>query len=234
MVHRRRRCYEGSHQGRGGSEGRLDGGPGQPRWQRDHRQIDSAIPRRPASVSWPSERASTRIGPRRAKELVRADRRPRSLSEPVRTDAQVLGTPKLGVLGDVLADPLSDADHDEVMDRIAGTQVHALLSRLTERERENLAVRFGLDGREPERLVDIASDSGSAWTACAGSSDGRSRSWHGRLRHREPTPTERRRPSRSRSPGGRSCAVTISRRNGARWPRRPPGRTRDGASRSGA
>lgn len=38
----------------------------------------------------------------------------------------------------------------------ASAQLRALLSRLTEREREVLAARCGLDGHEPERAVDVA------------------------------------------------------------------------------
>jgi DNA-directed RNA polymerase specialized sigma subunit len=88
----------------------------------------------------------TGIDYERAQKLVRADRRPRGLSEPARA-----GDPRFGTLGDLLADPLSDADYDEVVDRIAGTQLRALLSRVTEREQEVLAARFGLDGRGPLR-----------------------------------------------------------------------------------
>jgi DNA-directed RNA polymerase sigma subunit (sigma70/sigma32) len=40
--------------------------------------------------------------------------------------------------------------------RLPRAALRALLSRLTEREREVLAARFGLDGHEPERAVDVA------------------------------------------------------------------------------
>ena len=41
-------------------------------------------------------------------------------------------------------------------DREAERPLRALLTRLTEREHESLAARFGLDGRPPERLSEIA------------------------------------------------------------------------------
>jgi RNA polymerase sigma factor (sigma-70 family) len=62
---------------------------------------------------------------------------------------------ELGSLGDLLADPLSAADYEEVIDNVAGQQLYALLSRLTDRERDVVRARFGFDG-EPEKLVDIA------------------------------------------------------------------------------
>ena len=69
------------------------------------------------------------------------------------------------------ADPLSDAEY---VDSVAGAQLRALLSGLTEREREVLATRFGLDGHEPERAVEVAERLGLSVNACAGSSGGRS------------------------------------------------------------
>ena len=82
--------------------------------------------------------------------LVRADARARLLSEPVQgTEDEV------GVLGDLIEDPLAADVYEEVLDSIAGEQVRALLGRLTSREREIVDARFGFDGRQPERLTAI-------------------------------------------------------------------------------
>jgi RNA polymerase primary sigma factor len=86
-----------------------------------------------------------------AEALMTADASVRSLSEPVEA-----GEGEIGMLGDLLADPLSDDAYEDVLDGIAGEQLRALLSRLTDREHEVIAARFGLGGREPERLVDVA------------------------------------------------------------------------------
>ena len=42
-----------------------------------------------------------------------------------------------------------------MLDGIAGAQLKALLSRLTDRERDVLTARLGLDDREAERLTEI-------------------------------------------------------------------------------
>jgi RNA polymerase primary sigma factor len=82
--------------------------------------------------------------------LVRADAGARLLSDPV-------GGPEgeVGVLGDMIEDPLSSDVYEELLDSIAGSQVRELLSRLSEREREIVDARFGFGVHEPERLVDI-------------------------------------------------------------------------------
>jgi RNA polymerase primary sigma factor len=81
--------------------------------------------------------------------LLRADRRPRSLDEPV------VGTEgEVGTVGSLLDDPLSGDAYEEVLEAVASEQLRALLSRLTEREREIIDARFGF-GRERERLAEI-------------------------------------------------------------------------------
>jgi RNA polymerase sigma factor (sigma-70 family) len=52
---------------------------------------------------------------------------------------------ELGTLGDLLEDPLSAAAYEDVVDAVAGVQLRALLSRLTEREQEVVRARFGFD-----------------------------------------------------------------------------------------
>ena len=78
-----------------------------------------------------------------------ADARERSLDEPVGgMDAE------LGTLGDLLDDPLSAAAYEDVVDAVAGEQLRALLSRLTEREREVVGARFGFDVPD-EKLSEV-------------------------------------------------------------------------------
>ncbi len=85
-----------------------------------------------------------------AEALVRVDADVRTLSE-----APVGDGGEVGMLGDLLEDPLSAADYEDVLDEIAGQQLHALLGNLSERERDIVAARFGLDGRTAERLQEI-------------------------------------------------------------------------------
>ena len=98
------------------------------------------------------DEVASRVGIDRAQAeaLVRADERHRSLSEPVEgTDGEV------GLLGDVLEDPVSAHDYEAVVEAIAGAQLRTLLGRLSARERDIVAARFGLDDRPAERLSDI-------------------------------------------------------------------------------
>ena len=80
--------------------------------------------------------------------LLRADAAPRSLSDPVEGEDG-------DALGELLEDPLSGDDYEEVLNGIAGAQLRALLGRLTGREQEIVAARFNLDGQRSERLSDI-------------------------------------------------------------------------------
>jgi RNA polymerase sigma factor (sigma-70 family) len=103
--------------------------------------------RRSAGVAELADRMSIDFDQARA--LAAADGRVRSLDDPIEG-----GEGNLGSLGDLLEDPLSADDYEEVIDAIAGEQLKALLSRLTDREREVVYARFGFEG-ESERLVDI-------------------------------------------------------------------------------
>jgi RNA polymerase primary sigma factor len=85
-----------------------------------------------------------------ARALAAADARVRSLDETIDgSDGE------LGSMGDLLADPLSAAAYEEIIDSVAGEQLHALLSRLTDRERAVIRARFGFDG-ETQKLVEVA------------------------------------------------------------------------------
>jgi RNA polymerase sigma factor (sigma-70 family) len=79
-------------------------------------------------------------------ELIALDRAPRSMEEPISTDAG-----ELGVFGELIADPLAGEAYEELLDQSEIEQVRALLGSLNERERAVLRSRYGLDG--PERSL---------------------------------------------------------------------------------
>jgi RNA polymerase sigma factor (sigma-70 family) len=103
--------------------------------------------RRSAEISELADR--TNIELTQAEALFTADARPRSLDEPVENMQGEFGT-----MGDLLEDPLSAAAYEDVVDAVAGEQLRALLSRLTEREREVVQARFGFDA-PAERLTEL-------------------------------------------------------------------------------
>lgn len=94
-----------------------------------------------------AERANIELA--QAQALLAADAQTRSLDEPIAGNDGEIGS-----LGDLLADPVSADVYEQVLDSIAGEQLRALLTRLTEREREVVSARFGL-GRPPERLAEV-------------------------------------------------------------------------------
>jgi len=103
--------------------------------------------RRSARVGELAER--TNIELEQAEALMVADARERSLDEPIGSmDAE------FGTLGDLLEDPLSAAAYEDVVDAVAGGQLRALLSRLTDRERVVVRARFGFDG-PAEKLSEL-------------------------------------------------------------------------------
>jgi RNA polymerase primary sigma factor len=103
--------------------------------------------RRSAHIEELAERTNIDVG--QAEALAAADARARSLDEPVESLEGETGT-----LGDLLEDPLSAAEYEGVIDAVAGEQLRALLSRLTEREREVVRARFGFDA-PAERLAEV-------------------------------------------------------------------------------
>lgn len=112
----------------------------------EHQRI-YRLERRSAALPELAERIAIDLD--QASALVAADARVRSLDEAV-----AVADGRLGALGDLLADPLSAADYEAVIDAVAGEQLHALLARLTEREREIVRARFGFAG-PAETLVEV-------------------------------------------------------------------------------
>jgi RNA polymerase sigma factor (sigma-70 family) len=75
--------------------------------------------------------------------LLAIDQAPRSLEESLLDeDGQV------APLGELIADPLAEGEYERVLDAIETKELLALLSGLSEREREILRSRYGLDGEE--------------------------------------------------------------------------------------
>jgi RNA polymerase sigma factor (sigma-70 family) len=98
--------------------------------------------------------AATGLEPGQVEDLLAAERAPRSLDEPLGgSDGAV------GVLGELLADPLADDAYERVVDHAAAAGLGALLGGLSDRERAVVAARHGLDG--PERsLRELAAELG--------------------------------------------------------------------------
>jgi RNA polymerase primary sigma factor len=81
--------------------------------------------------------------------LLATDRPPRSTDEPVEAEDGAIGR-----FGDLLADPLAHGEYERVLDAIEVEELLALLSGLSDREREVLVARYGLDG-EPQSLRQV-------------------------------------------------------------------------------
>jgi len=81
--------------------------------------------------------------PRRLADVLRAERPAVSLDAPYQGDEDAVDR-----LGDLIGDPLSVQAYDDVLTNATGDSVRTLLSTLTERERQVLQWRLGLDGEE--------------------------------------------------------------------------------------
>ena len=88
----------------------------------------------------------TGLGLEQVQNLLAVDRPARSLDEPL-VHEEGEGT----TLAELIDDPLSDEDYEQVLVRLEVEELRALLSGLSERERAVLVQRQGLDG--PERSL---------------------------------------------------------------------------------
>jgi RNA polymerase primary sigma factor len=75
--------------------------------------------------------------------LLAAERPARSTDEPILAEDGAVGA-----FGDLLVDPLAEGEYERVLDAIEVKQLSALLSGLSDREREILRARHGVDGEE--------------------------------------------------------------------------------------
>jgi RNA polymerase sigma factor (sigma-70 family) len=73
--------------------------------------------------------------------LIAADRPARGLEQPLRGEEGTVGT-----FGELIADPLAEDEYEQVITRIAASQVRDLLSGLSDRERMVLGAHLGVDG----------------------------------------------------------------------------------------
>jgi RNA polymerase primary sigma factor len=78
--------------------------------------------------------------PRRLDDVLRAERPAVSLDAPYQGDEDAVDR-----LGDLIGDPLSEQRYDDVLTQAAGDSVRTLLSTLTERERQVLGWRLGVE-----------------------------------------------------------------------------------------
>jgi RNA polymerase primary sigma factor len=79
-------------------------------------------------------------------QLLAVERPPRSVDEPAGGE--------LGSLGELLVDPLAEGEYERVLAEIEIEELHALLAGLSDRERDVVRARYGLDGEE-ESLRDV-------------------------------------------------------------------------------
>ncbi len=86
-------------------------------------------------------------------DLMAVERTPRSLEAPA-GDGDGGGS-ALGAFGELLADPLAEDEYERVLRAIETEEMLALLSGLSDRERDVLRARYGLDGEE-ESLRTVA------------------------------------------------------------------------------
>ena len=107
-----------------------------------------AVERREPTLAELSQR--TGIARDQVDSLVLADAKPRNLSEPIEGTGG-----EIGVLGDVIEDPLSADVYERVLDSVAGEQIRRLLGRLSDRERTIVDARFGFGDQRPQRLDEI-------------------------------------------------------------------------------
>jgi RNA polymerase sigma factor (sigma-70 family) len=76
-------------------------------------------------------------------DLLATERAPRSLQEPVSgADGEI------GTFGELLVDPLAEDEYEHVLSAIEVQELHALLAGLSDRERQVLRLRYGLEGHE--------------------------------------------------------------------------------------
>jgi RNA polymerase primary sigma factor len=92
------------------------------------------------------------LSPKHVDEALDAAEAPVSLNQRV-------GAEDEGELGDLFGDPLAADPEDEAVDSLVRLEVRRALSRLPERERRVLELRFGLDG-DPQPLEAIGKELG--------------------------------------------------------------------------
>jgi RNA polymerase primary sigma factor len=90
------------------------------------------------------------LSPERVAELLSLTQGTVSLETPIGHDEQA-------TLGDLIADE-EEAPHELLTRRLAQEQVREVIEALTERERQILKMRFGLDGSRPKTLEEVGAE----------------------------------------------------------------------------
>jgi|GEM_PF-562526 len=96
--------------------------------------------RTPPTVTELARRAEVPV--EQAKTLLAVDQLPRSLEEPLSDEDGQLSS-----LGELIEDPLAEGEYERVLDAVEAEELRALLAGLSEREREIVRARHGLNGR---------------------------------------------------------------------------------------
>ena len=130
-------------------------------------------------------------------EALRFAAEPLSLSEPLREDGDA-------ELGDIVEDRSAESPFEVAATALLPAEIEKLLAPLDERERQILALRFGLDRGEPRTLEEVGEYFNLTGSGSARSRPGRCRS----CGTRAPTPA----PATS----SRSSALPVVRRLAAR------------------
>lgn len=108
---------------------------------RDAQHEAATVEGRTPSVAEIARRAELPL--EQVRTLMAVDRPVRSLDEPLADEGGQALT-----LGETVEDPLAEGEYERVLDAIETQELLALLSGLSEREREILRARHGLDGEE--------------------------------------------------------------------------------------
>ena len=87
--------------------------------------------------------ARAELSVEQVEDLLAADRTARSTDEPVSTEDGAVGR-----FGELLVDPLAHEEYERVLDAVEADALLTLLAGLSDRERDVLERRYGLDGEE--------------------------------------------------------------------------------------
>jgi RNA polymerase sigma factor (sigma-70 family) len=94
---------------------------------------------REATLAELSERSG--VDEHQLANLIAADRPARGLEQPLHGEQGTVGT-----FGELIADPLAEDEYEQVLTKIAASQLRDLLSGLSDRERMVLRAHLGVDG----------------------------------------------------------------------------------------
>ena len=120
------------------------------RVRRAHTDLEADLGRTPSVAE---VAAVTGMVREKVEEALQAGRRPVSIYEPLGSDGDAL-------VGDLVADPAAAAALDEVVSAGLAEEVMALLTTLGDKERQVVALRYGLDEGRPRTLAEVASTFG--------------------------------------------------------------------------